>query len=178
MSGPDESAEDVRAIRAILQRKTETGLKALPAFDQVTWDNAQFLIGYTQDDGEKVHAHYVKKSGSSDGAKAHNYYKEGSTTTLSSEEWNGMKYEVPICYIMDSELGDADKKNLVSAFVKACFSMRGVTKGAAYYPTGNFKQALGRAMSILMQKENGEDATVEDDDPQVTSKMYRRICKY
>ncbi|KAF2790906.1 hypothetical protein K505DRAFT_364316 [Melanomma pulvis-pyrius CBS 109.77] len=158
MSGPDENAEDVRAICAILKRKTEKGLKALPAFDQVTWNNAQFLIGYTQGDGEKVYAHYVKKSGSIDSAKVHNYYKEGKTTVLSLEEWNGMNYEVPVRYIMDSELGDSDKRGLVSAFVKACFSMRGVTRGAAYIPTANFKQMLGRSITILMQKEDGEDA--------------------
>jgi hypothetical protein len=164
MTAADESAADVRAIRALLRAKTTTGL--LPFFQRLTWApqnpttrpphtaERRLLIGRDPSDGGAIYAHYFNTILSN---KVIAYYKDGSIIELYRYVLDSSDLEAPFRYLMELPLTDPHKHSIVGAYVKASFSLKGVTRDITYVPTGSFESLLGRAVVALGDRVDGAD---------------------
>jgi hypothetical protein len=174
MSAPDESADDMRAIRTQLEKRTKTG--QLPFYDQLTWEDqvpdyqlpgtarTQLLYGSRQSDGEMVYALYLTDR--EDPSKIIGYRKGSGSNFLlrgfmSQKTWRDFRLEPPFCYMRDLTLQDKKRKAMLAAYIKACFSLRGVTRNMAYTVSDCFENLLGRAISSLRAVERS-DGTILD----------------
>lgn len=164
MATADESAADVRAIRKVLREKTATGL--LPFFQGLTWapqnpttrplhaTEPRLLIGHSASDGSAIYAHYLTTTS---GKKVIVYYKDGGIKELYRYVLDNSDLEAPIRYLMEMQLTNTAKHSIVGAYIKAAFSLKGVTQDVAYEPTGSFQELLGRAVVTLDNRAGGAD---------------------
>jgi hypothetical protein len=174
MTAPDESANDVRAIRAQLEKRTNTG--QLPFYDLLTWEDqvpdyqlpgtarTQLLFASRQSDGEMVFALYL--TGREDPSKIIGYRKGGGSDLLSrgfmcQKAWRDFRLEPPFHHMRDLNLQDKKRKAMLMAYIKACFSLRGVTRNMAYTVSDCFEKLLGRAISSLCAVERSDGITLD-----------------
>jgi hypothetical protein len=172
MTVPDESADDMRAIRAQLEKRTDTG--HLPFYDQLTWETqnpnsqvpgtarTQLLFGCRQSDWKKVYALYFKNRYNPQTAIG--YHEDGvsnvlPTSFMSQRTWSSFIPEPPFCHLRDSTFQDKHRRGMLAAYTKACFSLRGVSRGMSYNVSECFERLLGRAITTLCAIESGDGAT-------------------
>lgn len=186
MAAVDESAADVRTIQALLRAKTTTGL--LPFFQRLTWApqnptarplhtaEPRLLIGHDPSDGKAIYAHYLSTILVN---KVIAYYKDGSMEELYRYVLDSSDLEAPFRYFMELPLTDQNKHSIVGAYVKASFSLKGVTGNIAYKPTANFESLLGRAIVALDGRADGADgmASIERDRFQVWSVSHKQFAR-
>jgi hypothetical protein len=164
MATADESTADVRVIRELLRKKLSTGL--LPFFQCLTWApqdsttrplraaGPRLLIGSDASDGRAIYANYIATVTSN---KVIAYYKDGSPKELHQYALDTSVLEAPFRYLMELQLANKTKHNLIGAYVKASFSLKGVTRDIAYELTGSFKALLVRAVAELGNRAAADD---------------------
>lgn len=185
MAAADESAADVRAIRMVLREKTATGL--LPFFQGLTWApqnpttrplhaaEPRLLIGYSASDGSAIYAHYLTTAFRK---KVIVYYQDDSVEELYRYVLDNSDLEAPIRYLMELQMADTNKHSIVGAYIKAAFSLKGVTQDVAYEPTSNFKILLGRAVVALSDRADRVDGTTSTTEDRLPVRSLSHIISF
>ncbi|KAF2261352.1 hypothetical protein CC78DRAFT_608374 [Lojkania enalia] len=148
---PDETAADVRAIIDLLKSHN---ISDLPGLDLLSWsrcgsghgsrDARPLKLFLGTRDGRNLNAFCVTSPGRH---KTLRYVVQGERLELMREDYASTKFVEPFACIMRMKnAGPEYRCNVLSAYVRACFAMKGLTRGSPLEVTGNFISTLKRAV--------------------------------